>query len=208
MSRYTGAKCRQCRREGLKLFLKGERCNTHKCSITRREYPPGMHLWRRGKVSEYAIHLREKQKMKRYYGILESEFRNIFARALRQKGNTGENLVKLLERRLDHALVLSGLASSHAQARQLVTHGHIMIGHRRVSKPSYRVSAGEVIRANKREKSQKEVKEILEITREREVPAWLQVDREALEVNVLRLPEREEIGVPAQEQLVVEFASR
>jgi len=208
MSRYTGPKCRQCRREGLKLFLKGARCNTNKCAITRREYPPGVHLWRRGRVSEYAIHLREKQKMKRYYGILEREFRNAFARALKQKGNTGENLVKLLERRLDNVLMRAGLAASHAQARQLVTHGHIVIGDRRVDKPSYRVSAGEVIKVHKRENSQKKVKEILEVTREREVPAWLQVDGEALEVNVVRLPGREEIGVPAQEQLVVEFASR
>jgi len=208
MSRYTGPKCRLCRREGLKLFLKGERCNTHKCALSRREYPPGVHLWRRGKVSEYAIHLREKQKVKRYYGILEREFRNVFALALKQKGNTGENLVKLLERRLDNVLVLAGLAVSHAQARQLVTHGHIVVGDRRVDRPSYRVSAGQVIKVHKRENSQKKVKEILEATREREVPAWLQVDREALEVSVVRLPEREEIGVPAQEQLVVEFASR
>ena len=159
-------------------------------------------------MSEYAIHLREKQKMKRYYGILEREFRNIFARALKQKGNTGENLVKLLERRLDNVVALAGFAASHAQARQLITHGHIVVGERRVSKPSYRVAAGETIKVHKRDKSQKEVKDVVETTREREVPAWLQVDREALEVNVVRLPEREEIGVPAQEQLVVEFASR
>lgn len=197
-----------CRREGLKLFLKGARCNTHKCSISRREYPPGMHLWRRGKVSEYGVHLREKQKMKRHYGILEREFRNAFSLASRQVGNTGENLVKLLERRLDSAVYLAGLATSRAQARQLIAHGHVMVGDHKVDKPSYVVSAGEKLAIKSKEKIQKQVKSLLDVTRQREVPAWIAVDVEKLEATVVRLPEREEIGVPAQEQLVVEFASR
>jgi len=192
----------------VKLFLKGARCVGPKCAMSRREYPPGMHLWRRGKVSEYAIHLREKQKMKRHYGIMEREFRGVFARAVKQKGNTGENLVKLLERRLDNVVYVGGLAVSRAQARQLISHGHIQVGDRRVDKPSYVVVPGEVIKVKKKEGVREQVKTFVEAARDREVPAWIQADYELLEATVLRSPEREEIGVPAQEQLVVEFASR
>jgi len=176
--------------------------------MSRREYPPGVHLWRRGRVSEYAIHLREKQKMKRHYGIMEKQFRSVFAKALKQKGNTGENLVKLLERRLDNVVYLAGLAVSRAQARQLISHGHIWVGEHRVDKPSYLVTPGQVIKVEKKGSLQEQVKASLEAARDREIPAWIQADYESLQSTVLRSLERQESGVPAQEHLVVEFASR
>jgi len=159
MARYTGPKCRLCRREGLKLFLRGTRCESAKCAVTRRETPPGMLSWRRGRLSEYGIQLREKQKVKRYYGVLERQFRRVFAEAVRQPGNTGERLLVLLERRLDNVVLRIGFAPSRAQARQFIVHGHITVNGRRVDRPSFMVKVGDEIGVRAPERSQKLVQE-------------------------------------------------
>lgn len=208
MARYTGPKCKLCRREGMKLFLKGARCDTAKCALTRREYPPGMHSWRRGKFSEFGVQLREKQKVKRAYGILERQFRNYFRKAERAKGNTGENLLVALERRLDNVVFLAGLAPSRAAARQLVRHGHVFVNGRRVNIPSFSVKQHDEIKIQDKEKIRKLVARSLEITRGREKPGWIEVDGARQEVHVINLPTRDDVSVPVREQLIVEFCSK
>ena len=207
MARYREAVCRLCRREGVKLFLKGERCYTDKCALERRPYSPGQHGQARMKKTEYGLLLREKQKLRRIYGILEKQFRLYFEKAEKQKGVTGEKLLILLERRLDNVVYKMGFAHSRNQARQLVRHGHILINNKKVNIPSYLVEVGDVIKL--REKSQKIpfVKEALEGIASRGIPSWLEVDKEKFEGRIKALPTREEIAIPVQEQLIVEFYS-
>ena len=207
MSAPRGPKCRLCRREGLKLFLKGDRCDSAKCAYSRRDYPPGMHPWRRGKVSDYALQLREKQKAKRYYGLREGQFRRIFKWAERMQGNTGENLLALLERRLDNVLARAGFAASRAEARQLVSHGHVTVDASKVDIASYLVATGEVIGIRDKGDNHKRVRERLERARGRPKPGWLGVDPKSLQVKVLSEPTRDEVSLPVQEQLIVELCS-
>jgi small subunit ribosomal protein S4 len=206
MARDTGPQCKQCRREGLKLFLKGERCLTDKCSVERRPYPPGQHGRGRVRQSEYRHQLREKQKARRYYQLLEKQFRSYYDKASRQAGVTGENLLRLLERRLDNVVVRLGFASSRRQARQLIGHGHFAVNGRRVNKPSYQLRPGDVISVRDTSRARTVINEATELTAT--VPAWLQADYDSLTAKVLRLPEREEISTPVQEQLIVELYSK
>ena len=207
MARDTGPQCKQCRREGMKLFLKGERCLTDKCSVERRPYPPGEHGRGRVRQSEYRHQLREKQKARRYYQVLEKQFRNYYDKASRQPGVTGENLLRLLERRLDNVLVRLGFAASRRQARQLIGHGHFLVNGRRVNMPSYQVQAGRRDLGQGHARARPTViREATELTAT--VPAWLQADYDSLTAKVLRLPEREEISTPVQEQLIVELYSK
>jgi small subunit ribosomal protein S4 len=206
MARDTGPQCKQCRREGLKLFLKGERCLTDKCSVERRPYPPGQHGRGRVRQSEYRHQLREKQKARRYYQLLEKQFRSYYDKASRQPGVTGENLLRLLERRLDNVVVRLGFAASRRQARQLIGHGHFMVNGRRVNKPSYQLRPGDVISVRDTSSARSVIGEATELTAT--VPAWLQADYDSLTAKVLRLPEREEISTPVQEQLIVELYSK
>jgi small subunit ribosomal protein S4 len=208
MARYTGPVCRLCRRDGLKLFLKGSRCDTPKCAFERRDVPPGMSANRRGKLTDYGLHLREKQKVKHYYGVLERQFRGYFARAERGKGNTGETLMSLLERRLDNVVHRLGFGASRAQARQLITHGHITVNGRRVDVPSYQVRPGDVIRVKNRGKSLQAVQAVLAESR-REVPDFLtRVDGPIPEGRVDRLPSAEDVSIPVQPNLIVELCSK
>jgi small subunit ribosomal protein S4 len=206
MARDTGPQCKQCRREGLKLFLKGERCLTDKCSVERRPYPPGQHGRGRVRQSEYRHQLREKQKARRYYQLLEKQFRSYYDKASRQPGVTGENLLRLLERRLDNVVVRLGFAASRRQARQLIGHGHFAVNGRRVNKPSYQLRPGDVISVRDTSRARTVINEATELTAT--VPAWLQADYDSLTAKVLRLPEREEISTPVQEQLIVELYSK
>jgi small subunit ribosomal protein S4 len=206
MARDHGAQCKQCRREGVKLFLKGERCLTDKCGIERRNYPPGDHGRGRPRQSEYRLQLREKQKARRYYGVLEKQFRGYYDRASRQEGVTGENLLRILECRLDNVLVRLGFASSRRQARQLIRHGHWMVNGRRVDIPSYQVRPEDVITLAPSSKSDQMIRDATELVSV--VPAWLQADHDGLTAKVLRRPERDEILVPVQEQLIVELYSK
>ena len=206
MARTTSPKCKQCRREGMKLFLKGERCLTEKCGIERRSYPPGQHGRGRTKQSEYLTQLREKQKAKRYYGVLEKQFSHYYEKASRQTGITGENLLTLLERRFDNVLVRLGFAASRRQARQLIRHGHWSINGRRVDIPSYQVRDGDVIAVKAETGAVELIRDATELTAQ--VPAWLQADHDALTAKVLRKPERREITTPVQEQLIVELYSK
>ncbi len=206
MARDRSAQCKQCRREGIKLFLKGERCLTDKCAVERRAYPPGDHGRGRQKQSEYRLQLREKQKAKRYYGVLEKQFRNYYAKASGQSGVTGENLLRMLECRFDNVLVRLGFAASRRQARQLVLHGHWTVNGRRVDVPSYKVRTDDVIAFKVGSKADAVVRDATELTSA--VPAWLQADHDGLTAKVLRLPEREEIDTPVQEQLIVELYSK
>ena len=206
MARDRGAQCKQCRREGVKLFLKGERCLTDKCSVERRPYPPGQHGRGRVRQSEYRHQLREKQKARRYYQLLEKQFRSYYDKASRQPGVTGENLLRLLERRLDNVLVRLGFASSRRQGRQLIAHGHFMVNGRRVNKPSYQLRPGDVVSVRETSGAREVISESTELTAT--VPAWLQADYDSLTAKVLRLPEREEISTPVQEQLIVELYSK
>lgn len=209
MARYTAAKCRLCRREGEKLFLRGRRCLTDKCAVTRRETPPGQHGrgWRR-KVSDYALQLREKQKFRRIYGLMERQFRRYFEMASRQKGNTGENLIVIVERRLDNVVFRLGFATSRAQARQLVSHGHIEVNGRKVDIPSYLLSPGDVVAVRPRMRDPRRFEESLQMAKDRGIPAWLELDEENLRGTFVRLPERAEVPLPIQESLIVEFCSR
>jgi small subunit ribosomal protein S4 len=208
MARTTGPVCRLCRREGMKLFLKGTRCDTPKCAIERRDTQPGMHQARRGKLTDYGVHLREKQKVKRYYGVLERQFRNYFAEAMRSKGNTGETLMSLLERRLDNIIHRLGFAQSRAQARQLVGHGHITVNGHRVDIPSYLVRAGDVIRVKNRKKSLTTVQANM-ADQHRDVPDFLSVTEGLLpEGRVARLPEAFDVSIPVQTQLIIELCSK
>jgi len=208
MARETGPVCRMCRREGMKLFLKGTRCDTPKCAFERRETPPGMNNFRRGKLTDYGIHLREKQKVKHYYGVLERQFRKYFKMAERARGNTGEMLMGLLERRLDNVLHRLGFGLSRAQARQLVRHGHVQVNGRRVDVPSYQVRVGDEIQIKERAKSTQLAQSSLEQTG-RDVPEFLSREEGTpLRGRVLRLPEADEVSIPVQTQLIVELCSK
>lgn len=209
MARYTGPVCRLCRREGVKLFLKGERCYTGKCAIDRRAYAPGQHGQARGKKpTEYGLQLREKQKARRMYGVMEKQFRHYFDEAARRKGVTGENLLTLLERRLDNVIFHLGFASSRPEARQLVSHGHFNVNGRRVNIPSYSVRVGEVIAVREGSKSSPRIKSLLENLGSRTVPGWLSLDANTAAGTVVALPTREDIQLPIQEHLIVEKYSR
>jgi small subunit ribosomal protein S4 len=208
MGRYTGPVCRLCRREGMKLMLKGTRCATNKCALERRQSVPGMHGFRRGKLTEYGLRLREKQKVKHFYGILERQFQRYFAEAERSKGNTGEVLMSLLERRLDNVVYRLGFALSRRHARQLVRHGHILVNGRRVDVPSYVVDVGDVITPRNRPKTLEMVKAAMEINTA-PVPDYLsRVEGEIPEGHVLRLPTLEDVAIKVNPQLIIEFSSR
>ncbi|MFT9494201.1 30S ribosomal protein S4 [Anaerosolibacter sp.] len=206
MARYTGPSCRLCRREGQKLYLKGERCYTDKCAIARRGYAPGQHGQGRKKLSNYGLQLREKQKAKRFYGMLETQFRQLFERAEKMPGITGENLLRLLETRLDNAVYRMGFASSRKEARQLVRHGHFTVNGHKVDIPSFVVSVGDVIKVKEKSMSSVKFKEKAEAAAN--VPNWVQVNFENLEGKVVSLPTREDIDIPIAEHLIVELYSR
>jgi small subunit ribosomal protein S4 len=206
MARDRAPQCKQCRREGVKLFLKGERCLTDKCGVERRSYPPGDHGRGRSKQSEYRLQLREKQKARRYYGVLERQFATYYEKASRQAGVTGENLLRLLEARFDNVLVRLGFAASRRQARQLILHGHWTINGRRVNVPSYQVKPDDVIAVKGTSSATQVIRDATELTAA--VPAWLQADHDGLTAKVLRQPDRVEIDTPVQEQLIVELYSK
>ena len=208
MARYTGAVCRQCRREGLKLFLKGERCYTDKCAIERRNYPPGQHGLSRTKLTNYGIQLREKQKAKRIYGVLESQFRRYFHMAERERGGTGENLLKLLERRLDNVIYRLGFGASRDQARQLVRHGHVKVNDKKVNIPSYQVEEGDVVSLGSRAAKNAQVTASVEAVKGRGVPKWLELDAAGMKGRVISMPARDDVNFPIQEQLIVELYSK
>ena len=209
MGRYTGPKCRLCRREGIKLFLKGTRCDSPKCAVERREGVPGMHQFRRGKPSEYSIRLREKQKVKRYYGIFERQFRKYYAMASRRPGNTGDALMSILERRLDNVVTRLGFALSRASARQLIRHGHIRINGQKLNIPSYLVKPGDAITVKDREESRKVVALAAEASGMPPVPEWLdRVSSDPAEGRVSRLPSAQDISLPVTPQLIIELLSR
>jgi len=209
VARYRGPVCRLCRREGLKLFLKGERCYTDKCAIERRAYPPGQHGQGRGrKPSEYSGQLREKQKLKRMYGALEGPFRRLFSRAERHRGITGENLLILLESRLDNMVYRMGFATSRAEARQLIRHGHFSVNGRRVNVPSYTVKAGDEVQVREASRKIARIQESVELAQRRGVPEWLEVQTDTFTGKVRALPTRQEITQPINEQLIVELYSK
>jgi len=209
LARDTGAACRRCRREGLKLFLKGDRCYSDKCSFERRAFAPGQHGQARfRKQSDFAIQLREKQKVKSMYGMLEGQFRQYFKKADLQKGVTGENLLIMLERRLDNAVFRMGYASSRNQARQLVRHKHVLVNGRKVNIPSYQVSVGDVVTIAEKSRANALINESLEAVERRGVPSWIELDKKAYSSTVKALPNREELTMPIQEQLIVELYSK
>ena len=208
MARYTGAVCRLCRREGQKLFLKGERCYTDKCAIARRAYAPGQHGQSRKKPSEYGIQLREKQKARRYYGVLESQFEKYFEMASKQKGITGENLLRILESRLDNVVYRAGFATSRPEARQLVRHGHFTVNGRKVNIPSFLVKEDDVVTIKEKSRSSSKIKDVLESTEGKINSKWLDVNRDTLEAKVLSLATREDIDLPLEEHLIVELYSK
>ena len=208
MARITGPVCRLCRREGMKLFLKGSRCDTPKCAFERRDSVPGMHPYRRGKLTDYGLHLREKQKVKHYYGVLERQFRRYFAEAQRSKGNTGNTLMSLLERRLDNIVFRLGFATSRAHARQLVGHGHITVNGRKVDIPSYLVRAGDKIRVKNRASSLQAVQASL-AENQRPLPDFLTREEAPIpQGEVVRLPDAADVSIPVQTQLIVELCSK
>lgn len=206
MARYTDANCKLCRREGQKLFLKGERCYSSKCAIERRNYAPGQHGQARKKQSEYGLQLREKQKAKRFYGVPETQFRNLFEKAAKKQGKTGENLMIFLETRLDNVVFRLGFAASRKEARQLVTHGHFTVNGKKADIPSMEVKAGDVIKVKERSVSSPKFKEIKEMSIT--VPSWMTVDVEKLEGKVVAMPRREDIDTPIAEHLIVELYSK
>lgn len=208
MARYTGAVCKLCRREGKKLFLKGDRCYTGKCAFERRSYAPGQHGQNRSKNSEYGLQLRAKQQARRYYGIQEGQFHKYFLMAERKAGVTGENLLRICESRLDNVVYTLGWASSRAEARQLVTHGHFEVNGSKVDIPSYLLKAGDVVSIKQKSKDSEKFKAVLEANASRPVPAWLDLNADALSAKVVALPEREQISVPVEEHLIVEFYSK
>ena len=208
MARNTKSVCRLCRRENLKLFLKGERCYTEKCAIDRRNYPPGQHGQSRKKFSDYGTQLREKQKLKRLYGTLENQFRNTFKEADRQKGITGEILLSLLERRLDNTVYRLGFANSRNEARQLVKHNHFLVNQTKVNIPSCLVKPGDVIQLREKSKKVVRILEALEGVARRGVPQWLELDKEQLKGSIKGLPTRGEVTIPIQEKLIVELYSK
>ncbi|TSK03971.1 MAG: 30S ribosomal protein S4 [Geobacter sp.] len=208
MARYTGPSCRLCRREGSELFLKGERCYTDKCAIKRRSYPPGQHGQGRIKVSDYGVQLREKQKVRRIYGILENQFRGYFETADRMKGVTGENLLFLLERRLDNVVYRLGFATSRDEARQLVRHSHFTLNGRKANIPSIQVKSGDVIQLREKSRKITVINESLEGVVRRGIPQWLELDKDAFKGTIKAMPVREDITMPIQEQLIVELYSK
>ena len=208
MARYTDAVCRQCRREGQKLFLKGERCYSDKCAINRRSFAPGQHGKARKKLSEYGLQLREKQKARRYYGVLEGQFHHYFEMAERKAGITGENLLQILESRLDNVVYRLGFAMSRPEARQLVVHGHFTVNGKKVNIPSYLVSAGDVIAVQQKSKQSEKFKVVAEANANRPVPASLEVDRANQSGKVVALPSRDQIDLDIQETLIVELYSK
>ena len=208
MARMRGPVCRLCRREGIKLFLKGDRCYKDKCAIERRGYPPGQHGRRRSKVTGYGVQLREKQKVKRIYGVLERQFRNYFKKAARRKGITGEVLLSFLERRLDNVVYRIGFASSRPQARQFVNSGQIVVNGRKVNIPSFLVKEGDEIAVREKGRKNEFIRQSVETAKGRGVPQWLELDSEAFRGRVTGLPTREEIALPITEQLIVELYSK
>lgn len=208
MARYIGPVCRLCRRESTKLFLKGDRCFTDKCAVDRRPYPPGQHGQRRTKFTEYGIRLREKQKVSRIYGVLERQFRRYFKEADRTRGVTGENLLSLLERRLDSVCYRLGFAATRSEARHLVRHKHVAVNGRTVNIPSFRVKPGDKVEVRETSRKMARVTSALDAAEKRGIPTWLELSREAFAGTVKSLPHREEITLPIQEQLIVEFYSR
>lgn len=206
MARDTGAQCKRCRREGQKLFLKGARCDGDKCGVERRSYPPGQHGRARVRQSEYLQQLREKQKARFYYQVLERQFRRYYDRATRQPGVTGENLLRLLEIRLDNVLVRLGFAASRRQSRQLISHGHFTVNGRRVNIPSYQVRPGDILAIRSGSGAEAAVRDATELTAT--VPPWLEADHDSLTAKILRFPQREDIPTPVQEQLIVELYSK
>lgn len=208
MARYTESVCRLCRRENMKLFLKGERCYTDKCAIERRNYPPGQHGQGRPKFSEYSLQLREKQKVKRMYGLLENQFRRTFAEAARTKGITGETLLILLERRLDNVVYRLGFASSRAEARTLVRHGHVLVNGKRVNIPSFSVRVGDVVSVKESSRQIGRVLSSMEGAQRRGVPDWAEIDRDACSGRIKILPSRSDITMPINEKLIVELYSK
>lgn len=209
MARYTGPSCRLCRREQNKLYLKGVRCDSPKCALDRRQSVPGMHNRRKGKQSDYGVRLREKQKLKRFYGVLEKQFRKYYAMAESAKGNTGAKMLEFFERRLDNVVFIAGWAQSRAQARQLVNHGHVWVGKRRCDIASYLVEQNDVIKVRENEKTQKLIKAMVEANSGRPVPSWLERDEKSpTTFKVIGMPLRDDISAVVQEQLVVEFCSK
>ena len=206
MARYTDSNCRLCRREGTKLFLKGDRCYSTKCAMEKRSYAPGQHGQGRSKASDYALQLREKQKTKRFYGLQEAQFRNLFEKADRKQGITGENLLILLETRLDNVVFRLGFASSRKEARQLVSHGHFTVNGKKVNIPSYTVKPGDVIKVKEKSTNSPKFKEVKEMTIT--VPEWVTVDVEKLEGKILSVPTREQIDTPVAEHIIVELYSK
>jgi len=209
LARYRGPVCRLCRRENLKLFLKGDRCYGDKCAFDRRPYPPGQHGQRRGgKISDYRLQLREKQKVKRIYGVLEGQFRRYYELAAKRKGITGVNLLIILESRLDNLVYRAGFAGSRAQARQLVRHGHILLNGRKVNIPSCLLKPGDVIEVRNKSRELKVIKDAMETVVRRGIPTWIEVDKEKFKATLKDLPKREDITIPVQEQLIVELYSK
>ncbi|MAF65137.1 MAG: 30S ribosomal protein S4 [Planctomycetes bacterium] len=208
MARFTGNKCKLCRREGMKLFLKGQRCFTDKCALARRDYPPGVHAQKRTKVTEYGVRLREKQKLKRIYGVLERQFKLYFREAERLRGNTGENLLMLLERRLDNVVLSSGFALSRNHARQLINHGHFRVNGRKVTISSFQVRPGDALEPAPRDATKKIVAEAVEVNKSQPVPTWLEVNGEAMTSKITGVPRREDVPHPIQEQLIIELCSK
>jgi len=208
MARYSGPLCKLCRREGEKLFLKGSRCYTEKCSIERRKYAPGEHGQNRGKLSDYGIQLREKQKVRRIYGVMENQFRNYYEKASKMKGVTGEALLQLLERRLDTIVFRMGFALNRREARLMVKHRHFTVNGKRVDIPSYLIRPGDIVEVAPPSRENQTIKESLSIAEHRGIPGWLEVDLQNFRGKFLRIPSREEIQMPVQEQLIVEFYSK
>jgi small subunit ribosomal protein S4 len=208
LARYLGPSCRLCRREGVQLYLKGDRCYTDKCGIERRHYPPGQHGQRRSKLSDYGLQLREKQKVKRIYGVLEKQFRGYFEKAERQKGVTGTNLLVFLERRLDNVVYRLGFANSRAQARQLVRHSQVLVNGSKVSLPSFLVKKGDVIQVAEKSRSKPLIRDALEAVARRGLPAWIDLAKEEAQGKIIMLPTREDITMPIQEHLIVELYSK
>ncbi len=208
MAKYTGPSCKLCRREREKLFLKGDRCYTDKCAINKRSYSPGQHGQQRRKMSEYGMQLREKQKARRFYGVLEKQFRNYFKIARNMKGVTGENLLQILESRLDNVVYRLGLATSRPEARQLIRHNHFTVNGKRVNIPSYLLKPGDIVAVVEKSRSLEKFKNIVDNTGGKVVPKWLEIDLDNMTGNVVSLPLREEIDLPVQEHLIVELYSK
>ena len=208
MARYTGPSCRICRRERVELYLKGDRCYTDKCGVRRRNYPPGQHGQGRAKISDYGLQLREKQKVRRMYGLMEKQFRSYFEKAERQRGVTGTNLLVFLERRLDNVVYRLGMANSRSQARQLVRHNHILVNGQKVDIPSYLVKTGDAIQVTEKSRKLAQIRDALEAAARRGCPAWLELDKDEARGRVSMMPTREDITMPIQEHLIVELYSK